>query len=1199
VHPIDSEQPEFGPPAEAIFEALLDEQSPVPFERPAAAPSATSPAPAPTPAAPEVPVPAHAVLLKGPAAALARNMDASLSIPTATTFRELPVRVLEARRAELNSALKGAGRSEKLSFTHLIAWALVQGAKQFPIMGTGVLKSGADSYKLVPEHANLGLAVDVERKDGSRGLMVPVLKRADTMTFAEFLATYEGLVEKARTNKLMPDDFAGATMTLTNPGGIGTVASVPRLMPGQGTIFATGAIAYPPEFTGMSKEQIAALGIAKVMMITSTYDHRVIQGAESGNFLKLVDQFLQGEQGFYEGVFEGFGLAAPSPLTNGAVATSTRAPAPSAGGTPAPVSATQLHHVAAGMALIKAYRTHGHLAAQLDPLGTPPVGDPALEPATVGLDADSMATIPSDVLRIAVPGATLAEALPHLQATYCGTIAYEVEHIASHEQRVWLRQQIESGAHRTPMTPEAQRALLDRLTQVEGLERFLGKAYLGAKRFSIEGLDIMVPMLDLTIELAADAGARDVVLGMAHRGRLNVLVHTVGRPYEALFAEFEGMKQLSGGMTPDGGTGDVKYHHGAEGAFVTKGGKAITVALLSNPSHLEFIGPVVDGRARAAQTNRRGREAVVDATAALPVIIHGDAAFPGQGVVAETLNLGDLDGYRTGGSVHLIANNQVGFTTDPRDGRSTRWASDLAKGFDIPIIHVNADDPEACLAAVRLAMAYRVKFQDDVLIDLVGYRRHGHNETDEPGYTQPVMYARIKEMPTVRALYAQQLAAAGVIAADEGDAMVTRTYDRFVEIQTSFKSSLGRQAPATEPVRDQGTAGEMDTALPAEMIASLNEQLLTWPAGFTVHPKLVKQLEKRRSALTEPYGIDWGHAESLAFASLLVEGTPIRLTGQDVGRGTFSHRHLVLRDAANGARFAAVQALPGASAPLEVHNSPLSELAAIGFEYGYATAAPEALVLWEAQFGDFVNGAQVMLDQFLASSLSKWGVTSRLTLLLPHGYEGQGPEHSSGRVERFLQSAAEGNIRVVNCSTSAQYFHVLRRQARWATRRPLVVMTPKSLLRATAASCSLADLSSGRFETVLDDPASLERASSAARLLLCTGKVYYDLVEEAAKLGDARPPIARVEQLYPFPERELKELLARYPAVKDVTWVQEEPRNMGAWSFIEPRLRTILPEGVALHYVGRPERASPAEGYTSAHKAEQARIVGEALSPES
>jgi 2-oxoglutarate dehydrogenase E1 component len=1207
VHPNDSEQPEFGPPAEAIFEALLDEQSPVPFERPAAAPSATSPAPAAAPAAPEVPVPAHAVALKGPAAALARNMDASLAIPTATTFRELPVRVLEARRAELNSALKGAGRSEKLSFTHLIAWALVQGAKQFPIMGTGVLKSGGDSYKLVPEHANLGLAVDVERKDGSRGLMVPVLKRADTMTFAEFLATYEGLVEKARTNKLMPDDFAGATMTLTNPGGIGTVASVPRLMPGQGTIFATGAIAYPPEFTGMSKEQIAALGIAKVMMITSTYDHRVIQGAESGNFLKLVDQFLQGEHGFYEGIFEGFGLTAPSPLTQTAVAAAPSGQAASAGwttttpvgGPAAPVGATQLHHVAAGMALIKAFRTHGHLAAHLDPLGTPPVGDPALEPATVGLDAASMATIPSDVLRIAVPGATLAEALPHLQATYCGTIAYEVEHIASHEQRVWLRQQIESGAHRTPMTPEAQRALLERLTQVEGLERFLGKAYLGAKRFSIEGLDIMVPMLDLTIELAAEAGARDVVLGMAHRGRLNVLVHTVGRPYEALFAEFEGMKQLSGGMTPDGGTGDVKYHHGAEGAFVTQGGKAITVALLSNPSHLEFIGPVVDGRARAAQTNRRGREAVVDATAALPVIIHGDAAFPGQGVVAETLNLGDLDGYRTGGSVHLIANNQVGFTTDPRDGRSTRWASDLAKGFDIPIIHVNADDPEACLAAVRLAMAYRVKFQDDVLIDLVGYRRHGHNETDEPGYTQPVMYARIKEMPTVRALYAQQLAAAGVIAADEGDAMVTRTYDRFVEIQTSFKSSLGRQAPATEPVRDQGTAGEMDTALPAEMIASLNEQLLTWPAGFTVHPKLVKQLEKRRSALTEPYGIDWGHAESLAFASLLVEGTPIRLTGQDVGRGTFSHRHLVLRDAANGTRFAAVQALPGASAPLEVHNSPLSELAAIGFEYGYATAAPEALVLWEAQFGDFVNGAQVMLDQFLASSLSKWGVTSRLTLLLPHGYEGQGPEHSSGRVERFLQSAAEGNIRIVNCSTSGQYFHVLRRQARWATRRPLVVMTPKSLLRATAASCSLADLSSGRFETVLDDPTSTERTTSATRLLLCTGKVYYDLVEEAAKLGDARPPIARVEQLYPFPERELKELLARYPAVKDVTWVQEEPRNMGAWSFIEPRLRTMLSNDTALHYVGRPERASPAEGYTSAHKAEQGRIVGEALSLES
>lgn len=612
MHPNDSEQPEIGLPAEAIFEALLEAQTPVPFERPAAVPSATAPAATPS-AAPDVPVPAHAVQLKGPAAALARNMDASLAIPTATTFRELPVRVLEARRAELNAQLKAAGRSEKLSFTHLIAWALVQGAKQFPVMGTGVLKSGADAYKLVPDHVHLGLAVDVERKDGSRGLMVPVLKGADTMTFAEFLATYEGLVEKARTNKLMPDDFAGATMTLTNPGGIGTVASVPRLMPGQGTIFATGAIAYPPEFTGMSKEQIAALGIAKVMMITSTYDHRVIQGAESGNFLKLVDQFLQGEHGFYEGIFSAFTLAAPSPLTASAPAAPARAQEASAGWTgmmPIAGSSTspvELRHVAAGMALIKAFRTHGHLAAKLDPLGTPPVGDPALEPVTVGLDEATMATIPTDVLRIAVPGATLAEALPHLQSTYCGTIAYEVEHIASHEQRVWLRQQIESGAHRQPISAEAQRALLERLTQVEGLERFLGKAYLGAKRFSIEGLDIMVPMLDLTIELAADAGARDVVLGMAHRGRLNVLVHTVGRPYEALFAEFEGAKQLTGGMTPDGGTGDVKYHHGAEGAFVTTGGKAITVSLLSNPSHLEFIGPVVDGRARGADQPSRPR----------------------------------------------------------------------------------------------------------------------------------------------------------------------------------------------------------------------------------------------------------------------------------------------------------------------------------------------------------------------------------------------------------------------------------------------------------------------------------------------------------------------------------------------------------------------------------------------------------------
>ena len=1186
--PAESEQPEIALPAEAMYEALLAEQAPVPIES-----RATSPAQSPAAAQPSVvAVPANAIQLKGPALKLAQNMEASLALPVATTFRDIAVRALEARRAELNAQLKSAGRTEKLSFTHLIAWALVQASKQFPMMGTSVLKSGADTFKVVPEHVNLGLAVDVERKDGSRGLVVPVLKRADTLGFAEFLAAYEGVVDKARHNKLMPDDFAGATMTLTNPGGLGTVASVPRLMPGQGTIIATGSIAYPPEFSSVDPATIKQLGIAKVMTMTSTYDHRVIQGAESGSFLRLVDQMLQGEEDFYQGVATALNVAVSAAPQNDVAPRAPEAPRVAPGDAALRYDRAALAPVAAAMGLVKAFRTHGHLAAPLDPLGALPPGDPALDPASLGLTPEIMASIPADILRIGVAGATLADALPNLQQTYCGPIAYEVEHLASHVKRLWLREQIESGAHRKALTPDEAKVVLSRLTAVEGMERFLDKAYLGAKRFSIEGVDIMVPMLDLVIELAGEAGIRNLVLGMAHRGRLNVLAHTVGRPYEVILSEFEGNK---GDATPDGGTGDVKYHHGAEGAFLTASGNVVKVTLLANPSHLEFVDPVVNGRARAEQTDRHNRDARLDTSAALPVAIHGDAAFPGQGVVAETLNLSNLAGYSTGGTLHLIANNQIGFTTDPREGRSTRYSSDLAKGFDIPIIHVNADDAPACLAAVRLAMAYRQKFNGDVLIDLVGYRRHGHNETDEAAFTQPIMAAKIKAHPTLRQRYAVALDKGGIIAANEADEMVTSAYNHLLEIQTAYRSSRSGPEAATGTPPEPVTPGAFETGVPAEQLTALNEQLLVWPSTFTVHPKVNSMLQRRRTGLNAPNGIDWGHAEALALASLLVENTPVRLTGQDVGRGTFSHRHMVLHDVANGQTYAPIQALTEANATLEVHNSPLSELACIGFEYGYAMTATDTLVLWEAQYGDFVNGAQVMLDQFIAAGFSKWGVTSRLTLLLPHGYEGSGPEHSSGRVERFLQAAAEGNIRVVNCTTPAQYFHLLRRQAKWAVQRPLVVMTPKSMLRSKEAGSSLADLATGSFRTVLDDGAINDRRASARALVLCSGKVYYDLLAEAAKRGDERPPIARVEQLYPFPDHELRELLSRYPSLTEVVWAQEEPRNMGPWTFMEQRLSPILPPGVYLRYVGRPERAAPSEGYLSAHKVEQARIVEEAL----
>ncbi len=1144
----------------------------------------------------------QAIPLKGPAARLVQNMTESLSVPTATSYREIAVGALEQARADFNTALRGAGRKEKASFTHFIAWALVQAIRRHPVMGhTLAMREGAP-HRVVPDGVHLGLAVDVERKDGSRGLVVPVVKHADRMSYAEFHAEYDRLVEKARTNRLLPDDFAGGTVTLTNPGGIGTVASVPRLMAGQGSIIAVGAIRYPAAFLDPTPEQVARLGLSRVMTISSTYDHRVIQGAESGEFLRTVEQLLAGQDRFYEGIFESFGVARKTTGRQGV----TAAAEPAAGrqdGTTAVEIAQKVATLPSSrpavlpMALVDAYRTHGHLAARLDPLGTPPPGDPALDPARLGLTPGKMAAIPAGVLRIAVPGRTLAEALPSLQATYCGTIAYEVEHVSDHEQRAWLRQVIESGAHRAELEREERLALLDRLIAVEAFEQFLHRSYLGQKRFSIEGVDLMVPMLDLLFDRAAEQGAREVVMGMAHRGRLNVLVHNVGRPYAAIFAEFEGgKKEADHPQSEHDGTGDVKYHHGAEGAYLTRSGRSITVALINNPSHLEFVNPVVNGNTRARQTQRRVRELHHDPSVALPVLIHGDAAFAGQGVVAETLNLGALRGYRVGGTIHLIANNQVGFTTAMSDARSTQHASDLAKGFDVPIIHVNADDPEGCLAAVRLAMMYRQQFHRDILIDLVGYRRWGHNEADEPAYTQPLMYDRIRNHPSVRTRYSAALVEAGLLTREEAEQRYETAYQKLIEIQRGYRASAA-QAARPQPAPARMVAGEaVETAVPADQLRALNESLLAVPDGFNPNPKLQRQLERRRGALDESGGIDWGHAEALALASLLTEGIPVRITGQDTERGTFSQRHLVLHDTETGATWAPIRHLPTAVASCEIYNSPLSELATLGFEYGYATAASESLVIWEAQYGDFINGAQVVVDQFIAAGLSKWGITNRLTLLLPHGYEGGGPEHSSARLERFLQLAAEGNFRVANCTTPAQYFHLLRRQARRTRVRPLVIMSPKSLLRLPQAASRLADLTSGTFQPVLDDPdpAVMAARAEVRRIVFCSGKLYYDLLPEAAELK-SRPAIVRIEGLHTFLEDPLRRILERYPAASEFVWAQEEPRNMGAWFYVAPRIGALLPAGASLRYVGRPERASPAEGYPEAHTAEQARIVAEAL----
>src|SRR5204862_3720592 len=714
----------------------------------------------------------------------------------------------------------------------------------------------------------------------------------------------------------------------------------------------------------------------------------------------------------------------------------------------------------------------------------------------------------------------------------------------------------------------------------------------GQKRFSIEGLDVLVPMLDQTIELAGAGGARRVVLGMAHRGRLNVLAHIVGLPYETIFAASEGGRHVEETLTPEGGTGDVKYHHGADGVYQTAAGKPVNLTLSPSPSHLEAVNPVVEGRARANQTNRRGKDAIHDGSVALPVLIHGDASFAAQGVVAETFNLARLKGYTTGGTIHLILNNQIGFTTEPREGRSTDYSSDLAKGFDVPIIHVNADDPEACLAAVRLAMMYREKFHADVVIDLVGYRRYGHNEADEPAYTQPVMYERIKQTPSVRQKYAEQLAREGLVTAEQAEADAEAAYQQLAAVQQAVKSGATQRAEDTQRITPK-SAPEPRTAVAADVLKKLNAELLAVPTGFTMHPKLQKQLERRRDALTSKDGIEWAHAESLAFASLLVEGTPIRLTGQDTERGTFSQRHLVLHDIQNGNRYAPIQHLPDAKSPFELHNSPLSEYACLGFEYGYAVEAQNALVLWEAQFGDFANGAEVIIDQFLIAGLAKWGETSRLTLLLPHGYEGQGPEHSSARLERFLALGAEGNIRVANCTTPAQLFHLLRRQARHTEIRPLVVMTPKSLLRLPAAASQLDDLVLGRFRTVLWDR-DRTWPEKVTRLLLCSGKIYYDIIGSPRRAETPHVKIGRVELLYPFPGAEIGEYARRYPNLREIGWVQEEPRNMGARKFVLPKIRDLLGGGVTLLDVSRPERSSPAEGYPAAHKIEQDRIVATA-----
>ena len=1139
------------------------------------------------------PIPTNAKLmpLKGPAAALSAYMEQSLAIPTATSFRSVPVDVLDARRKELNGAIRAAGRSERISFTHVIAYALARAAHELPFITYSFRRDESGAPARLEPGIHLGLAVDTERKDGSRSLVVPVIRDADALDFAAFRVRYEELVTKARENKLGADDLQGASFTLTNPGGIGTIASVPRLMAGQGAIIATGAIGYPAGFATANEQSLRLLGVSRVMQITSTYDHRVIQGAQSGEYLRRVDELLQGKDEFYEGIFASLGVQA-APLPQVALAP--------VGGAPAQPSDEMLRAVAAGMAIVSAYRRHGHLAANLDPLGAEPVGDPSLEPQTYGLTPALQSAIPAGVLRVKVPGNTLAEVLPHLKETYSSTIAYEIEHISNANQRVWLRDYIESGRDKIKQSPQRKIEFLERLTQVEAFDRYVRKTFLGQKTFSGEGLDVMVPMLEEMLDMLADDGVGAAVIGMAHRGRLNVIAHVVNLPYEEVMTEFEAA-QYRGTLGDDDVMGDVKYHHGATGTFTTSKGKAIKVTLAHNPSHLEAVDPVVEGSARALQTDHSHGRPSQDHKRAVPILIHGDAAFTGQGIVSEVFNMQSLPGYETGGTIHLIANNQIGFTTDPSDARSTRYASDLAKGFDVPIVHVNADDVDACIAAVHLAIDYRRAFGRDVLIDLIGYRRFGHNEQDEPAYTQPQMVERIKNHPSVRELFANKLVNQGVLTAEQARAMGEEATERLQQARRAVKGALASHISGRKLSGSNTFDGTVLPSVDRGTLVAWSAELIAVPPGFTLNRKLRTQFERRSATIAEKGVVDWGTAESLAFASLLTAGTPIRLTGQDTERGTFSHRHAVFHASTQlGAGSAApavwipLQHLAERQASFEIRNSPLSEYACMGFEYGYSTQQPEALVLWEAQYGDFFNGAEIVVDQFIAAGQAKWGQTSRLTLLLPHGYEGGGPEHSSARPERFLQLVAEGNLRVASPSVASNYYHLLRMQARAPIAVPLVIMTPKSLLRAENAAGTLDEMASGSFAPVIDDPRAIDR-DKVERLILCSGKIYHDLTTHAAYGLLQRTAIARIELLAPLPVAEINRVIGSYPRLKKIIWVQEEPKNMGARAFVRRRLLEGKRDGFDIEYIGRGYRASPSEGYAGQHAAEQERILTTAL----
>ncbi|MGH2748648.1 MAG: multifunctional oxoglutarate decarboxylase/oxoglutarate dehydrogenase thiamine pyrophosphate-binding subunit/dihydrolipoyllysine-residue succinyltransferase subunit [Actinomycetota bacterium] len=1106
--------------------------------------------------------------LTGVAARIAENMESSLGVPTATSVRTIPAKLLEENRRVINRYL-GGKRGGKVSFTHLIGWAILKALEARPAMKVSYASIEGKPHAIDHKHVNFGLAVDVERS-GSRILIVPNIKAADELDFAGFFAAYEEVIRKVRSNELQPDDFAATTITLTNPGTVGTTQSVPRLMPQQGLIVGTGAITYPPEFEAADPRTLARLGVSKLITITSTYDHRVIQGAESGQFLSVIHDLLLGGDRFYDELFASLKIPyeparwapdhAPEDDTDAYLAKQSRV-----------------------IQLINMYRVRGHLLSELNPIGWEVLSHPELDLSHYGL---TVWDLDREFLTDGLPGPrkqTLRQIVDTLRDAYCGTVGVEYMHISEPDQKLWLQQKVEPGPEYLPINEKKH--ILDRLNASEAFERFVHAKYTGHKRFSLEGAESLIPMLDALMQECADSGMVEVVLGMAHRGRLNVLVNIVGRPLSQIFKEFEG------DIDPDTvqGSGDVKYHVGMTGRFTSLRGNDLAIIMASNPSHLEAVDPIVEGMVRAKQ-DLIG-EGAHDKM--LPLLLHGDAAFAGQGVVAETFNMSQLPGYGTGGTVHVVVNNLIGFTTSPQAGRSSTYATDIAKMVQAPIFHVNGDDPEACVRVMRLAFAFRQAFHKDVVIDFVCYRRHGHQEVDDPSFTQPLMYQKIEERRSARKLYTEWLVNRGDLTVDEAEQILGDFQKKLEHAFEETKGAKPKETVQAQPPPVAEVLPPIETGVDLARLEHVHSHLTSFPDQFEPHPKLKRMIERRRDIL-DVGAIDWAHGEALAFGTLLLEGYPVRLSGQDSRRGTFSQRHSVFVDYRTGEEYLPLTELSEDQARFMAYDSLLSEFAVMGFEYGYSVANGDCLVCWEAQFGDFINGAQVIVDQFVVAGEDKWNQQSGLVLLLPHGYEGQGPEHSSARLERFLTLAAEDSIQVAQPTTPAQYFHLLRRQVKRLVRKPLVVITPKSLLRHPDARSMTTELTSGHFRETLDDP-MVEDPDAVRRVLLCTGKVAYALKDERAE-RKAPVAIVRAEQLYPFPSEQLSEIFDHYPNAEEIRWVQEEPENMGAWAFVYSRLRESLADRLRLSHASRAESASPATGSMMVHEQEQQQLMDDAFS---